>query len=190
MREEENAFNREVVNRKARLLEHEKLALLDDYLSGNITHFVVKASYGTGLTIQTFDDFMKVQSEYGNDKGFRLLSLYGDGKQLTWQRHSYSDGSGSTIQCQPATSYEDAVNIAAQAIQDHWVAYAKGSKSQPWTYEGAIATADKLGFDVPDEIREAIRQSKIKSIKSQVEDAQTKLAEALAKQAELIGEGN
>jgi hypothetical protein len=191
LREEENAFKREVVNRKARILEHEKLALLDNYLAGNITHFVVKGSYGSGLTIQKFDEFMKTQSEYGNDKGFRLLSLFGDGKELTWQRHSYSDGSGGTIQCQPATSYEEAVNIAAQAIHEQWIEYATGNnKSRPWVYEGAVKTADQLGFDVPEEIREAIRQHYIKSMEGQVEDAQAKLAVAVAQYAALTAKGN
>lgn len=60
-RQELDAFEREERERRERLKLHEELADLDRYLSGEITHYVAKATYGDTISIipagETLDSY-------------------------------------------------------------------------------------------------------------------------------------
>lgn len=182
MRRKEDA---EYAQRAAERKRFDQLKKLDDYIAGKITHFVVEPYYSSGVTIQTFEEAMK-SNESRYDKTLRLLSLYGgsDG-DLSWRVDYYSDGSGSSHSGWyfPATSYEEALAIAAKRLDDRYKKMRGSDPDQERHYaSGLAASARNLGLDVPEDVaiwaaeqNEKARQSNLDHARKQLEEAQERV---------------
>jgi hypothetical protein len=178
--------DREYATRTAERKRFAQLKKLDDYIARKITHFVCERYYSSGVEIQTFEQAM-TSNESRYDKKLRLLSLYGgsDG-DLSWHVDSYSDGSGGGSGWYfPATSYEEAVTIAAQRLDERYRKMRGSDPDRERCYaSGLAASARKLGLDVPEdvaawasEIDEKTHQSNLATARKQFEDAKKRLQE-------------
>lgn len=162
--DERAALDRQTVERKARLTQHEQLAQLDDYLAGKITHFVVlsrgySAGKLTDVAVEPFKDAMEQERQPWTRNGvLKLLSLHGDAKgDLTWRINHYSDGSGSWTEVIPCTSLEQAQQIARRLYEEKLAAWraeqisppAKAVDSQAWSSYQLVKHAKDRGYPVP-----------------------------------------
>lgn len=93
--------------------QHKQLELLDDYLDGKITHFAVLVPYGPKIT--SID-----HEKCGDWKGkTKLLTLFGNSKgNLAWKLNQYKDGSGCWKTVIPCTSYEQALSVMQDFLDD------------------------------------------------------------------------
>lgn len=171
----------------ARLNERKRfkqLQTLDDFIAGKITHFFVVEGYGERMSIQTFDQFM-VSSEDRYERKLRLLSLFGGSKgDLGWYVDRYSDGSGgSNGRCFPALSFEDAVRLASEWIDERYVALRKNEHKHS-SLELAKAAAS-FGLNVPEDVSQWATQTADAAHAKNLEHARKQVADAQAKLREL-----
>lgn len=104
-------------DRMARLKQHESLRRLDDFIAGQITHYV-EISYGPP-TIVSFEDAKTDDATDKRDK-LKLLTLFGrTNGNLEWGLNRYSDGSGPDATVFPCTSYDEAVEVAGKLFAEH-----------------------------------------------------------------------
>jgi hypothetical protein len=124
--------------------QHEQLRLLDDFIAGKITHYVEFWTYGAPKIIEFQDAICNYDK-----KRLKLLTLFGDSKGcLEWKLSSYSDGSGGSSTVIPATSYEQAVEVA----RAHVVELLENSVDSPSQF--CVDTADKWEVPVSDDYRQ------------------------------------
>lgn len=186
VQEQRRTEDREYAARAAARKQFAQLQKLDDYIAGKITHFVVVADYSEQLSIEEFESFIK-SDENRYERKLRLLSLYGDSKgNLSWHVDRYSDGSSSSNHgfYWPATSYEEALQKANEWLCGRYEEVRKaepGRRGRALTY---AASAEKLGLAVPDDIaawvaemKEAQRESNLKSARAELVKAQAKVRE-------------
>lgn len=152
--------------------DNEQLQLLHAWLAGEITHVFINS---TGPAILPFDDLELFQTDtfYGlKYEAMKLVSLFGgtDG-QLSFRLHRYSDGSGGYTEIFPARSYEDALAIAQQHLDDAASAYVKNSRNyfDPSQWEAID------GLHVPEDAAalhrqkaEAAKQSRIQKLREEL----------------------
>jgi len=94
----------------SKTLNESTFKLLCYVVSGKITHYV-KLSWNP-----TIVPFLKETCNYNNSK-LKLLTLYGSSNgNLTWKLSNYSDGSGSSYECIPCSSYEEAVSVLTDYV--------------------------------------------------------------------------
>jgi hypothetical protein len=131
---------------RAKRAQHEQLRLLDDFIAGNITHYV-EVEYSCPKIIDFKDDTAR--------KELKLLSLFGasNGK-LNWQLNQYRDGSGVYTTVIPTTSYEQALEIAKAYVSKKL----EETRERPETR--IVELADKWGVPVPVEYREKAKATK------------------------------
>jgi hypothetical protein len=130
-----------------KLKKYPDLALLEDYIDGKISHYVTH-NY-CNIRIREFKDIMETNDEYRySAKKLKLLTLYGrvDGK-LAWGLSQYSDGSGSSIEVYPYTSYELALEKAKELVLADFATCSGGN-----IYHQMIDNAKTFGVPVPEDL--------------------------------------
>ena len=181
---EKRAFGQDHAERAARIAKHEQLATLDHFLSGAITHVVMKAGYGSGFKIVPFADALKVPEDdrYSRREAeMKLVSLFGSsGGDLSWRINTYRDGSGSCVEMVPCTSEEEAQRVVADKLDALWAGY-RARPQQVWSLSDGMDTADELGIAIPQDIRDAFNAHIEETRQRAVAKAQAELAAALAK---------
>lgn len=182
---EKRAFGQDHAERAARIAKHEQLATLDHFLSGAITHVVMKAGYGSGLKIVPFADALKVPEEdgryYRREAEMKLVSLFGaSGGDLSWRINAYRDGSGNWVEMVPCTSEEEARRVIAEKLDALWAGY-RALPQQVWTLSDGMDTADELGIAIPQDIRDALKAYNDEARQRAVAKAEADLAAAIAK---------
>lgn len=183
VQEQRRTEDREYAARANERKRFDQLKKLDDYIAGKITHFVVVQGYGERLSIQEFETFIH-SNENRYERKLRLLSLFGDSKgDLNWYVNRYSDGSGGDHGlCFPATSYEEALAIAAKWLEQRYAEIRKSEKKyESHTFADAAA---RLGLMVPDdiaawakEVHDLARASSLNNARAELEKAQARLRE-------------
>lgn len=181
---EKRAFGQDHAERAARIAKHEQLAALDHFLSGAITHVVMKAGYGSGLKIVPFADALTVPEDdrYSRrESEMKLVSLFGSsGGDLSWRINTYRDGSGSWIEMVPCTTEDEARRVIADKLEALWAGY-RASPQQVWTLSDGMDTADELGIAIPQDIRDALNAHLDEVSSRAVTKAEAELAAAIAK---------
>jgi hypothetical protein len=167
--------------RMTKLQKYEQLQLVEDFLDGKITHYViVRDSYysdGTQIQISTPQAEVCGDERPSYQNKLKLLALYGNqnDRTLEWLLHYYSDGSGSSRQLvYPFTSLE-AAQAKATALM---VKAFDVVRKKPQFADYAIASARALNMAVPADILEIQQTKQMKSLQSYVDEARKKLAEA------------
>lgn len=156
---------------KARCAAIPALQHVFDYIDGKITHYVMD-DY-SGPRIVAFGD---TKAEYAKVRdGKRLLSLYGDSQgNLQYRLSHYSDGSGGSVECYPAMSYEEAVQKCAELIELKLSTNCHNDSA-------CIKSADALGIPVKSEYRERHRKADLNSAEDMLARSQASLNEWKAK---------
>lgn len=167
-----------------KLKKHNALSRIDDFLEGRMTHFVTGPTNDGKVNVSTFDEFMLSRNDYGRPDGdVKLLSLFGTCKNhpghgnknrdLDWMINKYRDGSGGWTLARPCLSLDEAVATATDIILGIW---RDRDVERPWLLAGSIASADKIGMPVPDEIRAELEGFKAKKKREEIEKAEAALA--------------
>lgn len=152
---------------------------IEDFISGNITHYVLISKYEPDLEILPID--ATTLYDGWSDK-FKLLTLFGssDGS-LTWEINQYTDGSGATQTVIPARSQEEAEELARKYV----LQFIADNKYADWN---KVLQARKIGLTIPSEYVEAARQNKAKRVKKNVAYQKGELAKAEAELAKILEE--
>lgn len=194
------SLEEEMRNRRERIKQHEKLQLLDEFIQGKITHFVVTPSYGA-RHISTAEEMLKSSEDDGwyRAKKMRLLSLYGGSQgDLTWAIAAYSDGSGNSADVvTPCTSYEQAREELEKLTNESFARHRKDGFKEPWRLDALISAAQSIGMEVPADaaaaFTECMRAAALRSLpehEKRVADAVAALekARAIARTAEAVAQ--
>jgi len=180
---EKRAFGQDHVERAARIAKHEQLATLDHFLSGAITHVVMKSGYGSGLKIVPFADALNVLEGdrfSRHEPEMKLVSLFGSSSgDLSWRINTYRDGSGHWIEMVPCTSEDEARRVVAEKLDALWAGY-RARPQQVWTLSDGMDTADELGIAIPQDIRDALNAHINETCMRAVAKAEAELAAAIA----------
>jgi hypothetical protein len=138
-----------------RLKQNNALKRIDDFLAGNLTHFVLHGeSYVKVLPTAEALKNGNGDNRDGYDRSLKLVSLFGDTKgDLEWRINEYRDGSGSSWKSAvPFTSEEEATAFAVELMSK------KLNDPETKLYHARllIPYANKLGVNVPARITAAI----------------------------------
>lgn len=155
----------------AKLKRHEQLRLLEDFLDGKITHYVICS------WVPKIVPFESALCEFSPRGGTKLLALFGDSKgDLQWRINQYRDGSGTYRDAYPCTSEQQAKEVLAKWLANRFTA-------GEWN-ERYLVAAGTHDLEVPREWVESVRQQKIKEAQCSIEERRKELAasqESLAK---------
>lgn len=187
IRSELNVLVRDEKARMARLKQHQALALLDDYLAGKISHFVVVPEYSGRIEVQTFAEALASQDRY--DKDMKLLSLYGGSNgDLQWRIHRYSDGSGNNkTDVYPFLSEAEAIAGAQRIIAERLAALEDRALAGYSSTEELLRAAERYGVPVPADLL-AKRHAGLLALKEkEVAEKEAALAKAQAELHLLTG---
>lgn len=166
MTEEKRAAEKDILDRKARLVRHEQLKRLDDFITKGVVCYVVDEKYSHDIQVI---DFKNTECKYRRNE-FRLLSLFGGSNgDLSWRLNTYSDGSGSYYECIPCVSQDDVPAAIASLLERVWA---------KWRKEGSVAlekyakVAQKYGLTVPEDVLVKIAADNEKAKKNALEEAE------------------
>lgn len=168
-----------VIERIAKAPKFERLL---DFIEGKITH-VVCSEYQHAAVIVPWDKFSAYRERNERDGGIKLLTLFGNTDGNTeWRLNQYRDGSGGWQTCHPCTSEDEALKVVGEWLEAAW---AKFDPERPWFLTGAVNSADKYGFTVPEHIRAGCREHVIGNHRRTIEKMEADLAAAREKLAEV-----
>lgn len=138
---------------------HPELRDLMSYIKGEITHLVITGELSKFKIIATTG--LKVDERY--DRGLRLLSLYGrPNRKMGWVLHEWADGSGSCLDCIPCLSYEAAMEILQQLINEECARLIKKNDTYYWNYERLEKLSAEYDIELPADMKEIISAYKNK----------------------------
>lgn len=182
LRAEERSFADRLKKRRDTMARHEKLARLEDFIEGRITHLFI-ASYD-GYKVLPFADAMTEQSDSRwNKPELKLLTLFGrTNGDLAWGINRYSDGSGPSMECVPFTSEADAIDEARRRIK---AAFDSFNPERPWEVANAERDSVKFDVEVPSQIAQALLAMRVATLEREVADQQARLNASQAKLREL-----
>lgn len=175
---------REVTERLAKLKKYKGLELLDDFIAGKITHFLVTNDW-SDPKIETFEEWFHDRDDRKRSRGLKLLALFGDSKgELTWRVDRYGDGSaGFADAVYPCLSEEMARERMLQWVRDTIVARRAYLKESDRGHQIAhiVKLADSHGIEVPPEYR-------VRAQHHEAEETAKKRAELTKRAAEIATE--
>ena len=180
LRDEEAGINRAMQDRKDRIKLHEGLEMLDQYLAGEITHYVAKHDYYPSVEIIPLGETVE---NYSNSNGYGLLTLM---PSRTWDKRIvfsvyYRDNKDRydatrTKIVVPCCGEAAAKAVASQIIQAHIdAALAKERKDRRYVAE-LIRCCEQHGVPVPNELVDGIAEMERITLTNQ----RTKMAADLA----------
>lgn len=175
---------RDTAERLKKLAKFNGLELVEDFIDGRITHFVVTSEYGANVQVQTLDKALKANPDREWDREMKLLCLFGDAKgNLSWRRNQYRDGSGSGWDyCEPFTSEAAAVAYAQTALKERLAGDIKSHH-----YQGLLESCAAVGVEVPGSVLETYNASLRASAENAVAEAAKRLEAAQTRLASLAG---
>jgi hypothetical protein len=133
---------------------YEALKLLNDFIDGKITHYVIE-HYGSLKIVARGDTI----SEYDNRENLRLLSLYGKSNgDLIWHLNEYSDGSGSKEEVFPCLSFDHALKEAQKRINKHVV-------EDKYPSSSLVEFAKANNLKISNEYIEKCKESQVNQVK-------------------------
>lgn len=165
--------------RLKKLSRYKGLERIEEFIEGRMTHAVITSQYGIGVEVVPWGEAVADGEKHCRD--LRLICLFGKSNgDLAWMRNRYYDGSGGWDGCEPFCSEEDAIARARELL-------AEGFASAPNAYSLGclIASARKLGVEVPADAAAAHEANLRESAEQAVEKAQMQLQAAELKLAEI-----
>ncbi|KAB0509645.1 hypothetical protein [Pseudomonas moorei] len=160
--------------------DESQLETLRLFMAGQITHLFVSGYSPEILSWNDSNEAYDVDSWKGrfNIEGMKLVSLYGktDGS-LSFHLNQYRDGSGSSKQIYPATSYEGALLMAQAQLDKDGAAYIASDRQHfdldGWSkIEGIVIPAAVIEkYEIA---ADAQRVNRIEKIKKELADLEAK----------------
>jgi hypothetical protein len=175
-------FELEAKAREERILRHEKLKLLDDWIGGNITHLLHVQRFSPFKITEAKDETTDDGDRYSRKKKLKLLTLWGssDG-DLQWNIGQYSDASGGTSQIIPFGSYEAALDHVRAAVEAEFAAWLKDRTNAELNVSRTYTNAKTFNLPIPDEVEETFRLQRIASAQRDADRARDAFAQAAQK---------
>lgn len=172
------------------LSKFDQLRLVENFLAGNISHFVVQGEYSDVATVVTREEALTIKDEYRSyKKELRVLALFGSPeKSLTWKLSHYSDGSGNYSTVYPCTSLEDAQAKARQILVAAIAKYRVPDQYNCQKGLALVAASKRLDVPLPDGFEAALRQCEIRNHESEVARKTAELNTAQAQLQKARGE--
>lgn len=156
--EEKRDFEKGQKERMAAITRHEKLALLEKFIAGQITHYV--EDDWSQIVIIDFKKAVYDDGYHSTNKPLRLLTLFGDSKgELNWRLSRYPDGSGGNSSLvYPCCSYDDAV----AKVDEITAAGIEAWRTNPETHglDKMAASRIKYGLEVPYDVANELARRK------------------------------
>lgn len=159
--------------RHAELTKWSGMQTLEAFLAGKITHVVAYTNW-SGPKIQTFAEcFDYFDSSYSRQwkrpDGMKLLTLFGRSKDdVTWKVNEYYDGSGSNTRVFPATSYEQAVEIAKGLWNERLKEFLSKSEENAYPNNDFVELGQKLGCEIPQVLADRRHAALLKAARERV----------------------
>lgn len=151
---------------KSRLMKHEALTRIDDFLAGKMTHFAMH--HWAGWRIMTTQKALEYkESDYDRvPTGMKLVTLFGKTNgDLEWRLHAYSDGSGNSFdQAKFFFSEEEARAFVKDQLEAAYNLWRKDKRQWWGKASSAAEDAYKLGFEVPEDVRAVMEANAVKSL--------------------------
>lgn len=174
--------------RLAKLAKHDGLQLIEDFIDGKITHYVISEGYDWSndghyeLRISTPQE--EKSGNERNERELKLLALYGkSGRTVEWKLHYYSDGSGGrSCFCWPFTSYDSAREFAVKLFEE---ACSKSLAKKNRRAGYLLASAKAIGVEPPAWVDASVRDFALAQAKKEQVNAQNTLDLANSKLASL-----
>ncbi len=180
LRERIRALDRQVRDREAaekRFLQfanqNQALTRISDFLSGRITHYLVRHPFGAIEVQDAVNGAMPVVSDRGRCDGeTKLLSLFGkSGRDLQWKVNEYYDGSGWWYTVEPFTSRESALARLQEIVNAF-------EDEKEHLRERLYNAAVKYSLQVPAKLREFISSRELKAAEGTLNEARKKVSDA------------
>ena len=167
---------REISARKKRLAEHDKLARVDDFINGRITHVVDTA--GDEVRVRTFADAFDYKNDYGRKDGMKLLWLFGRPEGPFYGLNTYKDGSGSNCEIIPCRSEEEAAEEARRIVHFRFEQYLSDADKSDYRIDAALRSAAALGVPIPPALAEKRERSRLASLANREQELTKLLVDA------------
>jgi hypothetical protein len=179
LRAEKSSLESEHRKRLDYLKQFEQLRLVEDFLEGRLTHFVIAGPYEDCVSIETREEALKTDDESRRWKHeLRVLALFGSHENtLQWKLSHYSDGSGHGYEVYPFTSLEAAQAKAIELIDAKWAKH-RAKTGYMHGFDRTVASAKKLGFEVPPDLQQRYDESAAKSKRERIAKLEAELAQA------------
>lgn len=177
---------REIKDRLAKLKKYQGLELLEDFIDGKITHFVVcESEYSIDLRIKTATEAIEKGGSHDDrwDKTLKLVTLFGKSNgDLQWKVNRYYDGSGDHKQIWPCRNEDEARQtmsaIYQKMVDDH---FQTATEDRPYWFITGYEKAVSAGLEQKPEVTERYRKLKKAELLKQEAAARTELEKAQAK---------
>ena len=162
-----------------RLKKNRALKRIDDYLEGKFAYFVYLPAYYPPK-IMTMKDALTEEERNGKVK---LLSLFGDSDgDLEWRINQYSVGRGDWFEAVPCESEKEAIEI----IRDRYAKYVEEwrkldslNKDRGTALNWSRQCPPGM-IEIPDDIRDFLRESEQKRHQKAVDEARAAVTKAEA----------
>ena len=153
------------------------------FMAGQITHLFVAGYSPEIISWADGNKAYDLDSWHGRTKleGIKLVSLMGksDG-DLAYRLHEYRDGSGSSKQIHPATSYEGALAMAQAKLDEDGAAYLLADRSH-----FNLSDWEKIeGISIPQAVRDKYSAAENKQRLDRIETLRKQLADLEAQDAQ------
>ncbi|MBU3577544.1 hypothetical protein [Polynucleobacter sp. UK-Kesae-W10] len=157
-----------------KLKQHQALQRIEDYMDGKFTHFL---QVGYEIKLVSKEDALKSPDRYDSD--MKLLTLFGSTKgDLQWRINRWGDGSGSETNVYPCESEDEAKEIVrklyAEAVEE-WRAQEKKHHGRALEWAN---TVDEDWIDVPQDVKNYLRDQLLDARMKVLEEAEKRLREA------------
>lgn len=177
--------NKDEKERISRLKQHEALAYIDDYLDGQITHYVAEHDYYGTYAILPFDAH---EEDYGRGSTkFRMLSLVPtkNWQSIAWVLSGYHDGGGSSVRVWPCKSEAEATVKAKELLQIKLDAELEREPSKRRYQKELFECCKTFGVAVPNQLTEDLHQQDLERKQIAIEKAKTEVEKLTAEIAAL-----
>jgi len=153
------------------LKKHESLQLLEDFMEGRITHYVLKSEYGGKPSIMEVTKSVPTDRDDHDARYYKRIKLlaftgklHGDQAQWTLSSHSkyFWDSSERVHLCR---SYEEALVVIGKLCSDAWDELRSSDHPSPSSW---IEIATKYGIAIPEDILTLKKEFALKSANEQI----------------------
>ena len=162
---------------------HEALETAIKFLGGEITHAYCGGYYPKIYAVDDDHFFMKDSWNGRTIEDLKIITLFGKTNgDVSFKLGQYSDGSGSSSEIKPATSYEEALGFAQEELEERCEAWLDPDKKVPslgpsfkhWEEVGGIVIP-KAAQKKREKLAKEQKQKEVDELTEKLKEAKTNL---------------